>query len=197
MNPPRRGRGHPLSGTKETCVAPFALGLTPCPCLPCPSAKWFYSIRYAVPGTRADGVEVDQDEPLPPSVAACRARSRLRSRNGPSSAPARARAMAAVPQAMHRPSQPTPFVRTMVIPPSLLTSVIRRLDHSCQMPYAPSPRGRLHSRPLMRRTARPWRRARKRRKRPPIFWHPGNVCRPFRPRADPVPLLTLPVREVV
>ena len=52
MNPPRRGRGHPLSGTKETCVAPFALGLTPCPCLPCPSAKWFNSIRYGVPGTR-------------------------------------------------------------------------------------------------------------------------------------------------
>ena len=35
------------------------------------------------------------------------------------------------------------------------------------------------------------------RKGPPTFWHQGNVCRPFRPRADPVPLLTLPVREVV
>ncbi len=49
-----RGRCHPLSGTQGTCVAPFALGLTPCPGLPYPSAKWFNSIRYSVPGTRPE-----------------------------------------------------------------------------------------------------------------------------------------------
>src|SRR5271157_5806998 len=38
----------------KTAWRSFALGLTPCPCLPCPSAKWFSSIRYGVPGTRFD-----------------------------------------------------------------------------------------------------------------------------------------------
>ena len=45
--------------------------------------------------------------------------------------------MPAVPKAMHRPSQPTPFVPTMVIPPSLLTSVIRHLDRSRRKPMLP------------------------------------------------------------
>jgi hypothetical protein len=54
-------------------------------------------------------------------------------------------AAAAVPQTMNRPSQPTPFVRTMVISSSLVTSTVRELDHSRRVPGSRRPAGILYS----------------------------------------------------
>ncbi len=86
-------------------------------------------------GPAPDGVEVDQHEPLRPVRGGLTRPIQAQFAEQPFVGPGQT--MAAIRQAMNRPSQPTPFVRTMVTPSSLLTSVMHRLDQPVESPMRP------------------------------------------------------------